>query len=559
MRSHPLFAAPLAASVALAALPAPAAAQVIAYDARTLALGGNTVGYAGNASLAYWNPAAVGNSRNFGMFLPTVGVSLNNNILGVAEATSLVGAARGGITGLGAALGGNAGGPSLLTRLGTAEGLNIRAQTLVEPFGLAFGVGPGSVALRVYGGATAVGAVNLSSDFASDLNNLVFAGGFTDISGAANKVAASASKGLGTDMNALRSDVTALRSALERNMKSFIIDGKNKTTATEKSFTATVASGVTGAVAATYAQPLPLPKALTERLPDAQLTVGVTGKVLQNGAGLLTIPSGSGGAALPVGVMSLPGGTGSTSNATFNALSGSAAIRLNMDQEVTDLVNAIGAFDQAVNLATVGDLLGSVQAFTGKGLTRSSLVFSSETPDNTGVAADIGAHMRINKWWSVGMTLVNPVLVWNARKTTYRYAFDTNPSSANALALVQDGPTQTVAFRVAEPFAMRAGLALTPQFEQFPATLLNDSLVTAGVDAPIITGLNVPGRPVVSVGVEKLVGPFAFRVGTQQLGFAPMYTAGLGLQTRWFQLNAGAGADPSLRGAAGSVTLGIGF
>ncbi|MEB3330675.1 MAG: hypothetical protein VKQ33_15725 [Candidatus Sericytochromatia bacterium] len=553
------IAGPLAASVALAALALPAEAQVVAYDARTLALGGNTVGYAGNASLAYWNPAAVGNSRNFGLFLPTLGVSLNNNVLGVAEAASLLSSVRGNSGGLLAALGRGGTTPALLTRLGSAEGLNIRAQTLVEPFGLAFGVGPGSVALRVYGGATAVGAVNLSPDFAADLNNLVFENGFADISAAANKVAASAGRGLTTDLTTLRSDVTALRAALEKNMKSFIIDGRTKRVATKKDFTATVASGVTGTVAATYAQPLPLPKALTERLPEAQLTVGVTGKVLQNGAGLLTTPSGAGGAPLPLGVLPLPGGSGSTSNATFNALSGSAAIRLDMDREVTDLVNAIGAFDQAVNLATVGELLGSVQAFTGKGLTRSSLVFSSETPDNTGVAADVGAHLRFNRWWSLGVTLVNPVLFWNARKTTYRYAFDTDPTSANALSLVQDGPTQTVAFRVAEPFAVRAGVALTPQFERLPASLLNDSLVTAGLDAPILTGLNVPGRPVLSIGVEKRVGPLALRVGTQQLGFAPMYTAGLGLQTRWVQLNAGAGADPSLRGAAGSVTLGVGF
>jgi hypothetical protein len=230
-----------------------------------------------------------------------------------------------------------------------------------------------------------------------------------------------------------------------------------------------------------------------------------------------------------------------------------------MDREVTDLVNAIGAFDQNVNLATIGELLGSVQGFLTKGLPKSSIVFSSETPDNVGVAADLGAHFRFNKWFSVGATLVNPVLFWNARKTSYRYVIDTSPNAASAIALVQDGKTETVAFRVAEPFAVRAGVALTPQFEKFPGTLLNDSLVTAGIDAPIITGLNVPGRPVLSVGLEKLVGPFALRVGTQQLGYAPVYTAGLGLQTRWVQINAGAGADLALRGAAGSLTLGIGF
>ena len=88
-----------------------------------------------------------------------------------------------------------------------------------------------------------------------------------------------------------------------------------------------------------------------------------------------------------------------------------------------------------------------------------------------------------------------------------------------------------------------------------------DRLVTAGLDAPIITGTNLPIRPELHLGVEKMVGPLALRLGTQQLGFSSFYTAGAGIMSRWFQLNLGLGVDnpANIKGAAGSLNLGIGF
>ncbi|MEB3196987.1 MAG: hypothetical protein VKP62_07255 [Candidatus Sericytochromatia bacterium] len=548
MRHSTLFAVPLAATLLVSGLATPAQASIPVYDARTLGMGGNSVGYAANGSLVYWNPAAVANSQNFGLFLPTLGVSVSNTVLGVGQLTPLLGAASGGFTALGGLLGN--GNDSLLGKLGSADGLNIQARALIEPFGISLGkVGPGSLALRVYGNVNGVAGLNLSSDFAQDINGLVLQNGFSEIVSAAQGVGAGAAAGLTGDTTALNKSVGDLRGALEKNMKSFIIDGKNKTSGTKKSFSATTMTGTTGAVAATYAQQFPLPGAFSERFPDAQLSVGVTGKVLQSGSGLLAgvVPS------LP-----LPGGP---SGASFNPLAGSAAISLDMDQEVTALVNSIAAFQQdGTNLATIGDLLGSVQGFLTKGLPKTTVNFSSLTPANTGVAADVGAHLRIDRWWSLGLTLVNPVLFWNAQRVNYKYVF--NPSSTTTpLSLVQDGAPQNVAFRVAEPFAVRAGLAFTPQLEgKGPGFLVNDILLTAGLDAPIITGLDLPNRPVLSLGFEKLFGPLALRLGTQQFGYAPFYTAGLGIQTRWVQLNVGAGTDlPAIRGGAVSATMGIGF
>lgn len=548
MNRFKLFAAPLAASVSLVGLAAPAEATVTAYDARTLALGGNSVGYAANGSLVYWNPAAVANSRNVGVFLPTIGLSLNNNVLGVTEALGIFSAAQNRSGDL-AALG-NTLGSGLFNRLGSADGLNIRTQTIVEPLGLSLGaVGPGSLALRVYGGATGSAQLSLSNDFAGDLNNLFFQKGFENIVGAANNVAKGTSAGATGDFSALQASVGKLGDALQKNMQSFIIDGKKKTSATTKKLEGTVTAAVTGTVAATYAQRVPLPGALMERFPDAQLSLGATGKVLQNGLGLLPAEYRS---------LQLAGGTGAAAGARFNPTAGSVAVSLNVDREVTALSNAIAAFNTEQNLATVGDLLAAVQGFTGAGLARSTVRFTSDVPDNTGLAADLGAHMRLDKNFAVGLTLVNPVLLWNARRTAYKYQIDMN--SATPVSLVADGAPQNVAFRAGEPFAVRAGVAFTPQLEgKGPGFLVNDILLTAGLDAPLITDSGIPNRPVVSLGFEKLFGPLAIRVGTQQFGYAPFYTAGLGIQTRWVQLNAGAGADPSLRGAAASLSLGIGF
>lgn len=552
MSSFRLGFAPLAATVALGLAPASALASPVVYDARSLGMANSTVGYAGNASLAYWNPAVVAHGRNFGLFLPSVAFSVSNNILGVSQLTSLAGS----FVGPGAqplqALGtlfAPGGDTSVLSRLGGADGLNIQARALVEPLGFSLAnVGPGSLAVRVYGGTTAMASLRLSPDFAQDVNGLVLQNGYQEIVTAANGLGQGAASGLGGDLTQLRNSVTALSTALEKNMSSFILSGDKK--ATRKEFSATTMTGTAGTVAATYAQPMPLPEAVTKMFPEAQLTVGATGKVLQSGAGLLGGPLG--------GPQTLAGGATSGS---FNPTAGTVKVSLDMDQEVTDLVGAVKAFNTEQNLATVGDLLGSVQNFLGNGIGGTNIEFSSLTPANNGVAADLGAQFRFNRWWSVGMTLVNPVLFWNAQRTTYRYRYDAT-STTQPLSLEQVGGVENVAFRVAEPFAVRAGLAFTPQLEGKGAMglLTNDILVTAGLDAPIITGLDMPNRPVLALGFEKLVGPLALRLGTQQFGYAPFYTAGLGLQTRGFQFNLGGGADlPALRGGAVSATMGVGF
>lgn len=540
----------LAATVALGALPAPAEAAPVVYDARSLGMANSTVGYAGNASLAYWNPAAVANGRGFGLFLPSLAFSASNNILGVSQLTSLAGSV--GSTGQPLQAFGSllapSGDASVVSRLGGADGLNIQARALVEPLGFSLAkVGPGSLAVRVYGGTTAMASLRLSPDFAQDVNGLVLQNGFQDIVNAASGLGQGAASGLGGDLTQLRSSVSALSAALEKNMGSFILSGDKK--ATRKEFSATTMTGTAGTVAATYAQPMPLPEALTKMLPEAQLMVGATGKVLQSGAGFL-----------PAGLQSqsLAGGT---TSGRFNPTAGTVKVSLDMDQEVTDLIGAVKAFDQEQNLATIGDLLGSVQNFLGNGIGGTNIEFSSLTPANNGVAADLGAQFRFNRWWSVGMTLVNPVLFWNAQRTTYRYRYDAT-STTQPLLLEQVGGVENVAFRVAEPFSVRAGVAFTPQLKGKGAVglLTRDILVTAGLDAPIITGVDLPNRPVVSLGFEKLFGPLALRLGTQQFGYAPFYTAGLGLQTRWFQFNVGGGADlPAVRGGAVSATMGVGF
>ena len=529
---------PLAATIALAGLAAPADAMV-AYDARTLGLGGSSVGYATNGSLTYWNPAAAANGKNFGLFLPTIGFSLSNNILGLSDAMAMASALQNPL--------GGTGNNSLFTKLGSAEGLNIQAQMMVEPLGFSLGkVGPGAMTFRVYGQAMASGNVKMSQDFATDLDALILKGGFNEIVTAAGSIAGgadgSASTTAGQDQ--LKSNVSSLRNALNANMKSFIINGTTKKAATRKEFAAEVMTGASAGLAATYAQGVPLPKQLTALYPDSQLTLGLTGKILGTPMGM--VPG-----------MPLAGGP---AGAQYNPSAGSTTVELNIDREVTDLLNAVTAYDDDPNLANLGELLGATQDFMGTGLGKTKLQFSSVTPDNVGLGADVGAHFKFDRWWAVGLTMVNPLLLWNAKKTTYEYKYSS--TGANPLQLVQVGNTENVAYRAAEPFAIRLGGAFTPQLEgRGPALLVNDILVSAGLDAPLITGSNLPIRPSLHLGVEKLFGPLALRLGTQQMGFSPFYTAGIGLQTRWVQLNVGAATDNpgNPKSAAVSANLGVGF
>lgn len=538
---------PLAATVALAVFPSHVFAAPVVYDARSLGMAGSTVGYAENASLAYWNPAAVANGKKFGLFLPSIALSASNNVLGVSTLASLAREGSNPEALLGQLLA-PTGEASVLTRLGGSDGLNIQARALFEPFGFSLAnVGPGGLALRVYGGTVAMGGLRVSSDFAQDANNLIVGKGYQKIVAAATDLGDAARSGLGGDLTQLQGSVEGLRAAIEANMSSFIIDGTKKKAAATKEFSATVMSGTAGTIAATYAQPLPLPAAVTKAFPEAQLTLGATGKILQSGMGFL-------GAGLN---QTLPGGS---TSGRFNPTAGSVTVSMDLDQEVTDLLGAVKGFNEEQNLATVGDLLASVQGFLA-GIPKTAIQFTSLAPANNGVAADLGAHFRFNRWWSVGMTLVNPVLFWNAQRTTYRYRYDAS-STTQPLQLEQVGGVDNVTFRVAEPFSFRAGLAFTPQLAGKGALglLTNGIVMTAGLDAPIITGLDLPNRPVLSLGFEKAVGPLALRLGTQQFGAVPFYTAGLGLQTPWVQLNVGAGADlPALRGGAVSATMGVGF
>lgn len=527
---------PLAATIAVAGISAPADA-LVAYDARTLGMGGSSVGYATNASLVYWNPAAAANSKNFGLFLPTIGFSLSNNILGVQDAMSLASVFQNP----------TAGGSTLFSKLGSAEGMNLQVQAMVEPLGFSLGrVGPGALTFRVYGSAMATGQISLSNDFATDLNGLIFQNGFQEIVGAAGSIAggANGSAATASGQESLKSNVSALKAALNKNMSSFIINGTTKKAATTKSFQADVMSGASAGLGATYAYPVLLPQAVTKLYPESQLTVGATAKVLGTPMGMVP--------GIPL--------AGGPAGAQYNPAAGSVSVNLNIDREVTDLLNAVTAYDADPSLANLGDLLGATQDFMGNGLTKTKLQFSSVTPDNVGVGADLGAHFKFDRWWAVGLTMVNPLLLWNAKKTTYEYKFST--TATNPLQLVQVGSPENVAYRVAEPFAVRLGAAFTPQLQgRGPAILVDDILVTAGLDAPLITGTNLPVRPSLHLGAEKLFGPLALRIGTQQLGFSPFYTAGLGIQTRWVQLNVGAATDNpgNPKAAALSANLGVGF
>jgi hypothetical protein len=246
--------------------------------------------------------------------------------------------------------------------------------------------------------------------------------------------------------------------------------------------------------------------------------------------------------------MALPGAP----NSSLSPLGGGvgANINLNIDKEVSELSQSIGKFQKDQNLATTADLMSKTGAFFSNGLAKSNIAFSSVTPDQVGAGLDFGASYRFNKQFSLGLSLTNPILLWGATKNTYTYDF-----SGDDIKVKTD--TARTTFSQAEPFVARLGGAWQPELPG-PAILSQGLLVSAGVDAPI--NIAVPASA--SLGVEKLFGPLALRLGTQQGGLAPLYTAGLGLQTSVFQMNLGLGVDsPSTnaKAAALAFSLGAGF
>ncbi|HEY9723775.1 MAG TPA: hypothetical protein V6D47_17315 [Oscillatoriaceae cyanobacterium] len=532
------LALPLAATIALAAPAAAFASNV--YDARTLGMGGNSVGYAGNASLAYWNPAAAAMDQHFGVYLPTFAFSLSNNLLGVGDATSLVSSLRS--IGQSSSSSGGSNFSSVLKNLEGGQGLGLEAEAMVEPIGYSVGkVGPGNVAVRLDMHSLAFARATLTettasgkaasgnTSLSSNLNGLFFQGGLTQITNTVQKITTDASNS--SNQSALSADVNTLKSQLGQYMSSFI--KQNSADDTVKKFNLDGGVGADGALAATYAQPIPLKIAA---LPESELTVGATGKIFL--APQLT------GIMAPVAV------PGASNNASLTMLGSGvgADVALNIDKQATDLSNAIAAFQQDQNLATTADLAAKTAAFMNDGLANSTIAFSNTVPNsNVGVGMDFGAAFRLNHQWTFGAALNNPVLLWGATKTTYTYDF-----SGSAIAV--HSKSESTNNWEEEPMVARLGASYQPDFA---SPLAKGLLLQAGLDAPIVGGFG----PSVSLGAEKLFGPVALRLGTEQGGLTPLYTAGLGLQTSAFQLNLGGGVDnpADLKSAALALSLGAGF
>lgn len=503
-----------ALALALAALlPAPAFAASV-YDARSLGMGGPSLGLGGSVQQTYWNPAAAAVTGGRTAFLlPSLSVSAANNVVGVSELGGLV-------------TGGTAGLSGILGKLG-GGGLNAQIESVVEPFGVQLGqVGPGSMAIRLYGQGLLSASTRMSGGFSSDLNSLFLQGGFDKIASQVAKVSAAGS-GSGSGQAQAKADAEALGALLDQNMASFIKQGGGYDT---KSLDFNVTSSANAALAATYAQPVPVQ--LPGFLSEGQWTVGATAKIF--GAAGSAVSQ-----ALPQASIAVPG---AASGAKLNPIGGQvgANVDLNLDKQVTELRNAITAFTADQNLATGANLASKAGAFFNEGLGGSTIAFSATNPASVGAGLDLGSTLKINREWSVAAALANPLVFWPATKSTYTYDF-----SGSAVAVKE--ATESVNYWAGAPFTVRAGGAYQP------AAL--GGLTLAGTFEAPFNGL----PPSVTLGAEKLFGPLAVRLGTTQFGVAPLYTAGLGVVVPGFQANLAAGADPALRGASVALGLGAGF
>lgn len=524
--------AALAATIALGALAAPADA-LTAYDARTLGMGGNSVGFATNGSLAYWNPAAVANGTKFGLFLPSVGVSFSNNLIGTGDVANFA-------TTLQNLTAGKGGTSTVWTQLGAAEGLNLQAEVVSDLLGFNFGrVGPGGLQVRLYAHSLSSVRMGLSPALAGDINNLFSPEtGIAAMAATVGQISAKSGNANANTPAEIKADVQKLKGLITGSMSS-LLKGK-------QSISADINVGANGVAAATYAMPIPLKIAI---YPEAQLSLGTTAKFFGAINGLVP----------PMQLQGAPGGK----TTSINTLGMGAAINLDVDTELTNLLSAIDSFEKETSLASTVDVIDKSTKLLETGLGKnSSLAFSSLAPTSAGFGMDLGAHFRFDKWWAVGATLVNPIMLWPATKSYYKYTF-----TSSGIQLLPDTTKGTAGVEntnnwAAEPMMIRLGAAWTPQLQGRGAPILvNDILVTGGLESAIITGTNLPPRPAISLGVEKLFGPLALRLGTQQLGFSPFYTGGLGIQTSIFQLNLGGGVDnPSnIKGAAVSLNMGFGF
>lgn len=515
----------LAATLCLVALPAWANSPT---DARSLGMGNAFTAVADDANGPAWNPAGLTQTK-FSLYLPTqIGLYFGNNTFGVTEFQKL-----GEISNYWSSYSTNfataQGAPSLPDKIREGDfraGLDAR----MSLFGLSFGV-PSPFQRKEWL------SLGISSSLNADASSRFYAPTFMEALNSAYQGIVPADRALAESINAMSENISGnspsplvliekvgeMAQEIDTALGP-LLDNSNK------SIDLTLNAGTYATTMVSAAHPV---KIKWGRKDEIKITVGSNLKVFSS-IDPMAMTQGSTNLSQYISGVDQPIGLPSTLKLSVSGNLGPAydAFKLQVAEfQKNPTAEALSQFKNA------GDTLLNNVPMSG------SASYTKAT--GSGVGCDLGAMARINDQTTIGMALINPVVIWPAVQTTFRASWD-----GQAKKFVSDGTSTSTGanYRETEPAAFRVGASYYPR-TWFAGFRLAADLEKEFTDIPWAA----------RVGGEGSLGPLALRLGTQLGGTGNMVTGGLGLNLWALKLNLGAGIDYGLRNASGAFSTTLCF
>lgn len=541
-----LWQAPVAATLALAWMAGqalPACATAIPLDTQTLGLGGNFVAQGNDVNATNWNPATLSLARGTVYLGFSPSLMLGNSLLDLQNLGTLqnFGTYIQQYQAYGTAAAPN---PSQAPQEPAVSGLlgnGIAAfgDATIGVLGVKFGV-PAIYGFKQDGesaggtfGFRLLGSVGIDPSLTAPQIFPVIANFGNVDSYIAGKIVdlTNTFQNNALDTNQEISDATAIKAKLEDPVNGF--GALLQSNGTSPSMTLSAVNSAYATSELSYAQPVPFPWHL-KWFPHAHLMAGTSLKVfLAPGQNLGSLV----GSSWPQ-VNSQPVPIGATGKETMT-------VNLNVGTPLSQLDSAINAFIS--NPTNVTQLSSEGQQFSSAFSNPSQLVsvtMSTVVPSSAGVGLDLGGLLVLDDRWSVGASILNPVVFWPATETNYTGTLN---NSGSGFTVNKTG-TQAVNFTDTQPLGLVAGAQYQVPFP---------GLSLSGQVAQYFDGFG----PQLNLGArEDVFNVLDLMLGSQVGGIGNLVTGGVGLNLFASRIDASLAVDPNLGQAfdgALSWTVGI--
>ncbi|MGE5707642.1 MAG: hypothetical protein ACM3YO_04845 [Bacteroidota bacterium] len=488
-------------------------------DARSLGMGSAFTAVADDANAPWWNPAGLSQVNGF-FYLPTqFGIRLGNNAIGLSSMNSITETMNYWQNYQKDPLSVSANPPKLPDFLSNGN-MRFFGDTAVNLLGLSFGVktplGKTNLGLSVQAKGSAAGSFE-AADFFGSLGSAYDSMNTTDqkIATRVNNIKSMLDSN-SVSISTLTDEANGIIADLDSGVGKLFSDETK-----QADITAKVGGYLTTMVSAAHQVGIPLPLPILNK---SKVSVGANLK-------LFTAPLSSTGQTLPINGVNEPVGLPETIRLTA---------RSNFGPAYQNLKNQVQTFTSTTDPSKFSEFSSAAQSLT-KDIPLSGELVTTRA-EASGIGCDLGAMAQVDDRLTVGATLVNPLVIWQATETTRKVKYD---SSTKQFSPDGDPVSRLVNYRDTEPAALRVGASYRTLMNLRVAADLEKELT----ETPVA----------LRVGGEWGLGPVALRFGTQVGGESPLVTGGLGFNLWAAKLSLGGGVNPNLQSAAAALSGLISF